>query len=242
MTSITHTDKQIKLDDDTKNLCIFTVTGGNFTGYYRFLKGFCGLADIPTIFQERIDTTLEHNHPAWLDDIMIVTKGNLEKHEMEVRETMTKLEKAGYRLNPNKCEFFKKEIKWVGHKINQQEIRPSQDKLDAIKKINIPKNEKELKSFLGAIQYLSKYIENLSTITDILRRSLKRQNDWIWSEEHTKAFNNLKGCITKIPWLAHYNAQSENIITTDASTKGLGATKTENRRIKTNRICKLIPI
>ena len=71
---------QIKLDDDTKNLCIFTVTGGNFTGYYRFLKGFYGLADIPTIFQERIDTTLEHKHPASLDDIIIVNKRNLEKH------------------------------------------------------------------------------------------------------------------------------------------------------------------
>ena len=94
---------QNKLDEDTKKLCIFTVTGGNFTGYYRFLKGFYGLADIPTIFQERIDTTLEHKHPAWLDDIIIVTKGNLEKHEMEVRETMTKLERAGYKLNSNKC-------------------------------------------------------------------------------------------------------------------------------------------
>ena len=101
---------QIKIDDDTKNLCIFTVTGGDSTGYYRFQKGFYGLADIPTIFQERIDTTLEHKHPAWLDDIIIVTKGNLEKHEAEVRETMTKLEKTGYRLNPNKCEFVKKEI------------------------------------------------------------------------------------------------------------------------------------
>ena len=98
---------QIKLDDGTKNLCIFTVTGGDFTGYYRFLKSFYGLADIPTIFQERIDTTLEHKHPSWLDDIIIVTEGNMGKHEAEVRETMTKLEKAGYRENPNKCEFFK---------------------------------------------------------------------------------------------------------------------------------------
>ena len=55
---------QIRLDDDTKNLCIFTVTGGDFTGYYCFLKNFYGLADIPTNFQERIDTTLEHKHPA----------------------------------------------------------------------------------------------------------------------------------------------------------------------------------
>ena len=133
---------QIKLDDDTKTLCIFIVTGGNFTGYYRFLKCFYGLADIPTIFQEWIDTTLEHKHPAWLDDIIIVNKGNLEKHEAEVRETITKLEKAEYRLNPNKFEFFKKQIEWVGHKIDQQGIRPLQDKLEAIKKIKIPKTKK----------------------------------------------------------------------------------------------------
>ena len=55
---------QTKLDDDTKNLCIITVTGGDFTGYYRFLKGLNGLADIPKFFQERIDTTLEHKPPA----------------------------------------------------------------------------------------------------------------------------------------------------------------------------------
>ena len=53
---------------------------------------------------------------------------------------------------------------------------------------------------------------------------MKKQNEWIWTEEHTRAFNSLKECITKIPCLAHYNAQSENIITTDASSKGLGAT------------------
>ena len=146
----------------------------------------------------------------------------MEKYEADVRETITKLEKAGNRLNPKKCEFFKREIKWVGHRIDQQGIRPLQDKLDAIEKINIPKNEKELKSFLGAIQYLSKYNENLSTNTDIQRKLLKKQNKWFWTEENTRTLINLKECITKIPCLAHYNAQSENIITTDASTKGLG--------------------
>ena len=61
--------------------------------------------------------------------------------------------------------FSKKEIQWVGHKIGQQGIRPIQDKLEAITKIDRPKNEKELKSFLGAIQNLSKYLENLSANT-----------------------------------------------------------------------------
>ena len=153
---------QIKLDKNKKNLCIFTVTGRDFTGFYRFLKGFYGLADVPTIFQYRIGTTLEHKRPAWLDDIILVTNGNRNKHEAEVRETMTKLKQARCRINPEKCEFFKKEIEWVGHQIDQQGIRPLPDKLEAITQIDIPKKENELKSFLGAIQYLSKYMENLS--------------------------------------------------------------------------------
>ena len=164
--------------------------GGDFTGYYRFLNGFYRLADIPTIFQERIDTTLDHKHPAWLDDIIIVTKGSIEEHETEVRETMKKWEQVGYRLNPKKCEIFKKEIEWVGHKIDQQGIL-LQNKSEAITKINIPKNEKDSKSFLGAIQYLSKYIENLSANTDVLRKLLKKPTEWIWTDEHKKAFNKL---------------------------------------------------
>ena len=94
----------------------------------------------------------------------------------------------------------------------------------------IPKNEKELKSFLGAIQYLSKYIENLSANTDVLRKLLKKQNEWIWTDEHTKAFNKIKEGITKLPCLVHCNAQNENIITTDASTKRLGATSWQKQK------------
>ena len=130
-----------------RKLCIFTDTGGKFTGYYRFLKGFYGLADFPTIFQERIDKTLEYKHSAWLEDIITVTKGDLKKHETEVQELIKKLENAGNRLNPKKREFFKNEIEWVGHKIDQHGIRPLQDKLEAITKINTPEIEKRTKTF-----------------------------------------------------------------------------------------------
>ena len=97
---------QIKLNETTRNLCIFTVTGGAFTGYYRFLKGFYGLADIPTIFQERIDRTLEFKHPAWLDDIIIVTKGTIEKHESEVKETMKKIRRSRIQATPEEMRIF----------------------------------------------------------------------------------------------------------------------------------------
>ena len=71
----------------------------------------------------------------------------------------------------------------------------------------------------------------MSANTDVLRKLLKKkQNEWIWTDEHTEAFNKLKEGITKIPCLAHYNAQNENIITTDASTKGLGATLSQKQK------------
>ena len=109
----------MQLSKHAMDLCIFAITGSNFTGYYRFLKGFYGLADIPTIVQEKIDQTLDNKHPAWLDDILVVTKGTKEQHTRELIEVLPKLENAGYRLSENKTEFYKTEIEWVGHKIDQ---------------------------------------------------------------------------------------------------------------------------
>ena len=133
------------------DLCIFAVTGGNLTGYYRFLKGFYGLADTPTIFHEKIDQTLENKHPAWLNDIIVVRKGSKQKHMEEQSDVLTKVENAGYRPSESKSDFFKTELEWIGHNIDPNGIRPLQNKLLAIKELKEPKNEKELKSFLGAI-------------------------------------------------------------------------------------------
>ena len=65
----------------------------------------------------------------------------------ELIDVLTKLENAGYRLSESKSELFKTEIEWIGHKIDQNGIRPLQDKLLAIKKLKEPKNKIELKSF-----------------------------------------------------------------------------------------------
>ena len=93
----------------------------------------------------------------------------------------------------------------------------------AIKNLKQPNNETELKSFLGGIQYLSEYIDNLSAQMDSLRQLLKKDKDWIWTEKYTQAFKNLKQKTTEIPCLAHYNSNYPHVITTNGSSKGLGA-------------------
>ena len=85
------------------------MTGEKTNGYYRFLKGFYGPADIPTIFQEKIDRTLGHQTPVWLDDIIIVTLGTKEEHTRKLYSVLTNLENEGYKASRKKSKFYQKE-------------------------------------------------------------------------------------------------------------------------------------
>ena len=159
---------QMKLSEETSRQCVFAIIGAKFSGYYRFKKGFYGLADIPTIFQEKIDRTLEYSTPAWLDDIIVVTRGSRQEHDKKLFDVLSKLEKAGYRESKRKSEFFLKQTKWLGHEIDESWIKPNEEKVEAIQKLKSPNNTKELKSILEAIQYLAKFLPKLSEKTDRL--------------------------------------------------------------------------
>ena len=71
-----------------------------------FLRRLLRLAVIPNIFQDTIDQTLENKHPAWLDDIIVVTKSSKQKHMDELIDILSKLENEGYRLSASKSELF----------------------------------------------------------------------------------------------------------------------------------------
>ena len=215
---------EMKLAPETSKHCNFAVTGENMNGYYRFLKGFYGPADIPTIFQEKIDRTLGHQATVWLDDIIIVTRGTKEEHNRIVYSVLSKRENEGYRASKKKSNFYQKETVWLGHTISQDGIRPNKDKTDAINKLNPPPtNTKTFKSFLGAIQNFAKFIPTLSEKTDNMRQLLKKGTKWDWTTDRNTDFEKkIKQELTKLPCLAHYNGNKENIVTTDASKTGLG--------------------
>ena len=99
---------QAKLSAEASRHCVFSIIYGEFTGHYRFKKGFYGLADIPTVFQEHIDEVLEFKTPVWLDDIICVTNGTIEEHERQLREVLTKLQEAGYRASERKTTVQKR--------------------------------------------------------------------------------------------------------------------------------------
>ena len=133
---------QAKLSKNASKHCVFAIVGGEFTGLYRFIKGFYGLSDLPTVYQEHIDKVLEYKTPAWLDDIICVTKETVDEHEKELREVLEKLQTAGYRASTTKTELFVNEITWLGYQINQWGVKPIVDKTDAIKRLKPQRQSK----------------------------------------------------------------------------------------------------
>ena len=100
---------QAKLSKETAGHCVFSKIGGDLTGLYRLKKGFYGLSDIPTVFQEHIDKVLEFKTPIWLHDIICVTNGSIDEHKRELRKVLKKLQNAGYRASESKTELFKQD-------------------------------------------------------------------------------------------------------------------------------------
>ena len=89
---------QLKLTAETAKQCNFNIIGGIATGTYRFLTGFYGLADMPAEFQKAMDRTLNHakNTFCFLDDILIVSKGNEQEHEKLIMNVLEKLDKKNW--------------------------------------------------------------------------------------------------------------------------------------------------
>ena len=117
---------QLKLATGTAKQCNFNIVGGKATGTYRFLTGFHGLADMPAEFQKAMDRTINHakNTFLFLDDMLIVSKGNEIEHEKLVETVLKKLDDENLALKISKCEFFKQQVNWLGHHPSESGVNP----------------------------------------------------------------------------------------------------------------------
>ena len=160
---------QPNLHPDTALHCNFNIICGDATGTYRFKTGFYGLTDMPAEFQKLMDYTLVglSNTYCFLDDIIVVSKSTKESHLKYVYKCLQKLKTDNLRINLSKCHFAKHQIKTA-----------------AIAEIKPPKTLKQLRSFLGSVHHLSKFIPNLAKICHPLRPLLKKSGKFIWTDNH----------------------------------------------------------
>ena len=214
---------QLKLQSDTARHCNFNLVSGDMTGTYRFNAGFYGLSDMPAEFQKAIDCTLAGltNTFCFLDDILIVSRGRIEQNLDLVRKCLIKLNQENLRINLAKFHFAKDKNESLGHIITQTGITPLSNKIDAIEKLSLPSNK--LRSFMGSVYHLGIFIPNLSQLCSPHRPLLKKNTNFIWTDEHEDQFKLIKQKIAETTENKHFNPDLKTRIKCDASRKGLGS-------------------
>ena len=163
------------------------------------------------------------NTYCFLDDIIVVSKSNKESHLKFVYKCLQKLDADNLRISLSKCHLAKHQINWLGFTFSQSAVKPIESKTAAIAEIKAPKTLKQLRSFLGSVHHLSKFIPKLAKICHPLRPLLKKSEKFIWNENHQTHFEHIKTTIANATENTHFNPTLETRIKCDASRQGLGA-------------------
>ncbi|KAJ4431151.1 hypothetical protein ANN_19746 [Periplaneta americana] len=213
---------QIPLAKEDQCKTAFSTTSGHF----EFKRMPFGLKSAPATFQRFMNTILSHMIGTrcfvYVDDLMIAGE-TLEEHHTRLRSVFDLFRQYQVQIEPDKCEFLKEELKYLGHIITKEGISPDNDKVKVIQEFPTPKNAKDVKSFLGLAGYYRKCIVNFSEISKSLNDLLKKGKSWQWSEEEEKSFQRLKRALSEAPVLQFPDFTKPFVLTTDASNVAIGA-------------------
>ena len=158
----------------------------------------------------------------YIDDIL-VTGATDREHLENLQEVLTHLEKAGIRLKKHKCAFMLAAVEYLGHEITEAGLKPTVDKVRALVEAPVPKDVSQLRSFLGLVNYYSKFMPNQSSALAPLNQLLQKSRKWSWGSAQSKAFQAAKEALTSATVLTHYNPDLDLILDCDASPYGVGA-------------------
>ena len=164
----------------------------------------------------------------YLDDIIIFSK-NPDDHITRLEGVFEKLAKAGLKLKPSKCEFFKSSLKYLGHIVSEDGIATDPHKIEAIRNWPTPRTVTDVRSFTSFTNYYRKFIKGYAKIARPLHELTsgengKRKNHWVeWTNRCKESFDTLKAICSECPVLAYADYTKPFVLHTDASTTGLGA-------------------
>ena len=204
----------IGLSESAKPKTAFAISG---LGKYQFHRVPFGLAQAPTYFQTLINKVLTGVDFAmgYQDDIIIFSQ--TEEHLIHLEKVFQRLQEAGLKLKLQKCSFFKKHIQYLGHLLSEEGIQPLPEKLESIVKLPKPKNQKEVKQFLGLVGYYRKFVSRVADISRVLNKLTHKDEEFKWTPECDKCFHMLKDYLQEARILRYPDPEARYMLYTDAS-------------------------
>lgn len=216
---------QISLDKKSSMLTSFWTPFGR----YRFLRMPFGISPAMEIYQMKQNEVLHglKGIAIMADDILIYGRGDnyeeaVKDHNINLENLLLRLRSVNLKLNKDKVRLCLPEVKYYGHILTSKGVKPDESKISAITNMDKPNDKKGVLRFLGMITYLNKFLPNLSSATESLRRLTHENTDFTWTTEHDKVFDDLKQLVSNATMLKYFNENKPVVIQTDASSTGLG--------------------
>lgn len=170
-----------------------------------------GINCAPEIFQKVMEKLLAGCEGClnYIDDI-IVFGNTKQQHSERLCKVLERLKLFDVTLNNKKCIFGVSEIKFLGHHLSVSGIKPTHDKVLAIRQFRQPETAEETRSFLGLVNYVGKFIPNLATIAEPLRRITHANTQFFWGHEQKESFQSLKQSLLDETTLGYYKRPNTN--------------------------------
>src|SRR5215469_5106913 len=198
-------------------------------GLFEYLKLPYGLKNAAQSFQRYIDAILRGLTFAfpYLDDILIASSSE-EQHHLHLQEVCQRLNEYGIRVNPEKCEFGKETLTFLGHLVSKEGILPVADKVSAINDFPLPANQTQLRQFLGMFNFYHRFIPNaaslLAPVTALLKpKRAGTPSKLDWPQQAVSAFEAAKAALANATSLAHPSSTAATRLQVDASDFAAGA-------------------
>ena len=214
---------QIEIEPSSREKTAFTVPG---LGQFQYQRLPMGLTNSPARFQEAMNLTLRglnwRHVCCYMDDIIVFSL-SYKEHKQHLQEVFDRLTAVNMKLKSDKCHLAKDQLVYLGVTINSEGTKPNMKKVEVIQNFSVPKTVKEVRRFLGMVQFYRNWIKSCGEISKPIRDLLKKEARFKWTKECQKAFEILKTALTTAPVLRHADPNKAFYLQCDACEYSVGA-------------------
>ena len=200
-------------------------------GSWSFNRLLMGYINATAIFQRVVNRTFGTS--LWRNAVLMVDDGaigsdSLAQHRLDVAENLTKMAEKHHTVKPKKMKILPEEVKYLGHVVTRDGTRASDDHVRAIKDMPAPVqedgkvDESGLRSFIGCVKYLRRYIKNCGHLCAKLNDLLTKLSDKLWGKAHQEVFDKLKHEIVESKGVYKLDLKERVFLCTDGSKVGVG--------------------
>ncbi len=194
-------------------------------GLFEFVKMPFGLRNAAQTFQRFMDDVLRGlpSAYAYIDDVLIASPTK-EQHLTDLGAVFERLSKYGIVINPNKCILGVSTLDFLGHNIDCHGITPLPDKVQAIHDFPQPNSQRQLRRFIGLVNFYHRFIPQCADLMKPLHSLLKGKTHKVtWTDHALSAFNKTKETLANVSLLAYPKPDAPTCLMTDASDTAVGA-------------------